>query len=183
MKNRNLLTLFAIVAMVLGNSLCVGAVEYSDKDIEEIVNKEDGVYLIKKDDKGKISSCVAVVSEEVRFGGRHKRIFATRENAIFKMLEMRAAAKISELINPESVKTKAVEEKDSNGKVPSTRITTSMSTSIAGHKVLAKLHRRTKKGNMACVLVLAWSSDLSKTIDKVAQKKNFKRVIKDKNKQ
>ena len=177
MRNRNLLTLFAIAAAILGNSLCVDAAEYSKKDISEIINKDDGVYLIKKDDKGKISSCVAVVSEEVRFMGRDDRFSAVRERTISAKLKMMATAKISEVLNPENVKIESEEIKSSDYKK------TMMSTSISDVKVIALVDRETKKGDMKKVLVLAWDRDWAKAVDKISKPESSKRLIKNKNKQ
>lgn len=183
MRNRNLLTLFAIAAAILGNSLCVDAAEYSDKDISEIINKDDGVYLIKQDDKGKISSCVAVVSEEVRFMSRDDRFSAARERRISAKLKIMATAKISELLNPENVKIESEEIKSSDGKVIRSYKKTMMSTSISGVKVIALVDRETKKGDMKKVLVLAWDRDWAKAVDKISKPESSKRLIKNKNKQ
>ena len=169
MKNHKFLTLFAVALAIFGNSLSVKAAACAVNDIEKFMQKGDGVYVLEKDDNGKVSSCVAVVSEEVKFNGSS----AVSRDMAFTKLRMQATCKIVELIKPESVKTEVVEKKSSNGTV-SRKYTRQMSASISGVTEIARMQRRNKNGKMEYVLVAMWSNDSENIAKKLSQKTNSK---------
>ena len=168
MKNHKFLTLFAVALAVFGNSLSVKAAQNTALAIGECMSKGDGVYVIEKDDKGKVSSCVAIVSEEIKSGSH-----AVDKNMVFAKLKLQATSNIIETVKPESVKIQVTEQKSSDGTVIK-KITSQMSASISGITEIARMQRRNKDGKLEYVLVAMWSSDSENIAKKLSQKTNSK---------